>query len=58
MGLGAAGAVLIAVLAAITLVPAIAGFAGSRLAPKPGSRAAQRAAGADGGTGHTAMGAR
>lgn len=44
MGLGAAGAVLIAVLAAITLVPAVAGFAGVRLAPKPGSRAARRAA--------------
>ena len=36
MGLGAAGAVLVAVLAAITLVPALAGFAGTRLAPKPG----------------------
>ncbi|MDH6213474.1 MMPL family transporter [Streptomyces pseudovenezuelae] len=48
MGLGAAGAVLIAVLAAITLVPAIAGFAGARLAPKPGSRAARRAADAEG----------
>ncbi|HEY8978836.1 MAG TPA: MMPL family transporter, partial [Streptomyces sp.] len=35
MGLGAAGAVLIAVLAAITLVPALAGFAGGRLKPKP-----------------------
>ncbi|QIZ00799.2 MMPL family transporter [Streptomyces sp. S1D4-11] len=58
MGLGAAGAVLIAVLAAITLVPAIAGFAGSRLAPKHGSRAAKRAADTEGGTGHTAMGAR
>ncbi|MFI2635427.1 MMPL family transporter [Streptomyces collinus] len=58
MGLGAAGAVLIAVLAAITLVPAIAGFAGSRLTPKPGSRAARRAADTDGPTGHTTMGAR
>ncbi|WP_405813415.1 MMPL family transporter [Streptomyces sp. NBC_01390] len=51
MGLGAAGAVLIAVLAAITLVPAVAGFAGSRLAPKPGSRAARRAADAEAATG-------
>ncbi|GAA3918267.1 MMPL family transporter [Streptomyces lacrimifluminis] len=42
MGLGAAGAVLVAVLASITLLPAIAGFAGARLAPKPGSRAARR----------------
>lgn len=48
MGLGAAGAVLIAVLAAITLVPAVAGFAGSRLAPKSGSRADRRAADAEG----------
>ncbi|MFI5880677.1 MMPL family transporter [Streptomyces sp. NPDC051554] len=64
MGLGAAGAVLIAVLAAITLVPAVAGFAGTRLAPKPGSRAARRAAdvegttGAEGTTGRTSLGAR
>ncbi|MEU3612385.1 MMPL family transporter [Streptomyces sp. NPDC006872] len=58
MGLGAAGAVLIAVLAAITLVPAVAGFAGSRLAPKPGSRAARRAADAEGSTGRTPMGTR
>ncbi|MCX5561910.1 MMPL family transporter [Streptomyces sp. NBC_00038] len=50
MGLGAAGAVLIAVLAAITLVPAVAGFAGSRLAPKSGSRAGRRAADAEGAT--------
>jgi RND superfamily putative drug exporter len=58
MGLGAAGAVLVAVLASITLVPAIAGFAGSRLTPKPGSRAARRAAGTEGSSGHTTMGAR
>ncbi|MET8079068.1 MMPL family transporter [Streptomyces sp. NPDC005303] len=58
MGLGAAGAVLIAVLAAITLVPAIAGFAGSRLTPKPGSRAARRAADTDGPTGRATMGTR
>ncbi|GAA3853561.1 MMPL family transporter [Streptomyces lacrimifluminis] len=51
MGLGAAGAVLIAVLASITLVPAVAGFAGSRLTPKPGSRAARRAADADASSG-------
>ncbi|MDH6135754.1 RND superfamily putative drug exporter [Kitasatospora sp. MAA4] len=43
MGLGAAGAVLIAVLVAVTLLPALAGFAGTRLAPRPGSRAARRA---------------
>jgi RND superfamily putative drug exporter len=56
MGLGSAGAVLIAVLAAITLLPALAGFAGARLTPKPGSRAAKRVldtvgAGAGGGGG-------
>ncbi|MEZ0067087.1 RND superfamily putative drug exporter [Streptacidiphilus sp. MAP12-20] len=42
MGLSAAGAVLTAVLVAITLLPALLGFAGARLAPKPGSRAHQR----------------
>ena len=58
MGLGAAGAVLIAVLAAITLVPAVAGFAGTRLAPKPGSRAARRAADAEETTGRNTLGTR
>ncbi|MGW3286149.1 MMPL family transporter [Streptomyces sp. NPDC001002] len=58
MGLGAAGAVLIAVLAAITLVPAIAGFAGARLAPRPGSRAARRATDEEGTSGRTTLGAR
>ncbi len=43
MGLAAAFAVLVAVAAAITLLPAILGLAGSRLAPKPGSRAHRRA---------------
>src|SRR5688572_14522663 len=42
MGVGAAGTVLVAVLVALTLLPALLGFAGGRLAPKPGSRAAQR----------------
>lgn len=42
MGLGAAGTVLVAVLVALTLLPALLGFAGSRLAPEPGSRAARR----------------
>ncbi|WP_416966848.1 MMPL family transporter [Streptomyces sp. 4F14] len=46
MGLGAAGAVLVAVLASITLVPAIAGFAGTRLTPRPGRRV-QRSAGGE-----------
>jgi RND superfamily putative drug exporter len=64
MGVGAAGTVLVAVLVALTLLPAILGFAGARLAPKPGSRAARREladagaeAGADAGAG-TTMGAR
>ncbi|MCZ2837862.1 MMPL family transporter [Modestobacter sp. VKM Ac-2985] len=42
MGLGAAGTVLVAVLVALTLLPALLGFAGARLVPKPGSRAARR----------------
>lgn len=42
MGLSAAAAVLIAVLVATTLLPALLGFAGSRLAPRPGSRAMRR----------------
>ncbi|OJF79273.1 MMPL family transporter [Nocardia seriolae] len=42
MGLAASGAVLVAVLVALTLLPALAGFAGSRLAPRPGSRAHRR----------------
>ncbi len=46
MGIGAAGTVLVAVLVALTLLPALLGFAGERLAPKPGSRAARREAAA------------
>ncbi len=42
MGVGAAGTVFVAVLVALTLLPALLGFAGGRLAPKPGSRAARR----------------
>jgi putative drug exporter of the RND superfamily len=42
MGLSAAGAVAIAVLVALTLLPAVIGFAGHRITPKPGSRAARR----------------
>jgi RND superfamily putative drug exporter len=50
MGLSAAATVLIAVLVAVTLLPALFGFAGARLAPRPGSRAARRAAtGTEGG---------
>src|SRR5215471_9075401 len=43
MGLAAAGTVLTAVLVATTLLPAIFGFAGTRLTPRPGSRAARLA---------------
>lgn len=43
MGLAAAGTVLIAVLIATTLLPALFGIAGSRLVPRPGSRAARLA---------------
>jgi putative drug exporter of the RND superfamily len=42
MGISAAATVAIAVLVAITLLPAIIGFAGHRLTPKPNSRAARR----------------
>ncbi|ADI10170.1 membrane transport protein [Streptomyces bingchenggensis BCW-1] len=42
MGLAAAGTVLMAVLVAITLLPALLGFAGTRLRPRPGSRADRR----------------
>ncbi|MGW1267758.1 MMPL family transporter [Streptomyces sp. NPDC002491] len=58
MGLGAAGAVLVAVLAAITLVPALAGFAGARLTPKPGGKEARRALDPDGSAGTATLGAR
>lgn len=50
MGLAAAAAVIVAVLVAVTLIPAVLGFAGDRLRPKPGSRAARREIG-DGGPG-------
>ncbi|WP_405497107.1 MMPL family transporter [Nocardia sp. NBC_00511] len=43
MGLAASAAVLVAVGVAVTLLPALAGFAGTRLAPRPGSRAHRRA---------------
>jgi RND superfamily putative drug exporter len=42
MGLGAAGTVLVSMLVALTLVPALMGFAGARLTPRSGSRAARR----------------
>ncbi|WP_353810258.1 MMPL family transporter [Agromyces sp. SYSU T00194] len=47
MGLSAALAVLVAVLCATTLLPAVMGLAKGRLAPKPGGRTARRALAAD-----------
>ncbi|WP_020139594.1 MMPL family transporter [Streptomyces sp. 351MFTsu5.1] len=58
MGLGAAGAVLVAVLASITLLPALAGFAGAKLAPKADSAAALRATDAEKSAGKPSIGAR
>ncbi|WP_022886550.1 MMPL family transporter [Glaciibacter superstes] len=49
MGVAAAFAVLIAILVAITLLPAVLGLAKGRLAPKPGSRAHRRATTPDNG---------
>ncbi len=58
MGVGAAGTVLVAVLVALTLLPALLGFAGARMAPKPGSRTARRElASAESGTGGAARSA-
>ncbi|WP_033342988.1 MMPL family transporter [Catenuloplanes japonicus] len=42
MGLAAAGAVAIAVVLALTMLPAVLSLAGERLRPKPNSRAARR----------------
>ncbi|MFI0810671.1 MMPL family transporter [Streptomyces echinatus] len=42
MGVGGAAAVLVAVGVSTTLLPALMGFAGERLRPRPGSRAARR----------------
>jgi putative drug exporter of the RND superfamily len=49
MGVAAAFAVLVAIFVAITLLPAILGLAGKRLAPKPGGRAYRRATTPDSG---------
>ncbi|WP_350349586.1 MMPL family transporter [Agromyces sp. G08B096] len=57
MGVAAAFAVFIAVAGAVTLLPALMGLLGDRLAPKPGSRAARRATAADDG-GRPTMGRR
>ncbi|GAA2525350.1 MMPL family transporter [Winogradskya humida] len=50
MGLGAAGAVLIAVLVAVTAVPALLSLMGRRLLPRPERRREPRPAGADRGS--------
>ena len=47
MGIAAAAGVLLALLTSVTLLPALLGFAGERLRPKPGSRAWRRETGAD-----------
>ncbi|WP_326721271.1 MMPL family transporter [Streptomyces sp. NBC_00243] len=44
MGLGAAGAVVVAVLVAVTLIPALLGFAGERIAGKARKRSTTRLA--------------
>ncbi|MFB2598951.1 MMPL family transporter [Herbiconiux sp. P17] len=56
MGLGAAISVVIAVIVALTLLPAIMGLLGKRMTPKPTSRAARRELAAEGT--HRTMGAR
>jgi putative drug exporter of the RND superfamily len=58
MGLAAAATVLVAVAVALTLLPALMGFAGLRLAPKPGSRAAARETAVAAGNGRRSMGER
>lgn len=57
MGIAAAFAVLIAVIGAVTLLPALLGVLGRRLVPKPGSRAHRRA-NADDDSGPRTMGRR
>jgi putative drug exporter of the RND superfamily len=58
MGLAAAATVLVAVAVALTLLPALMGFAGLRLAPKPGSRASARESAVAAGNGRRSMGER
>lgn len=58
MGYAAASAVLVAVLVALTAVPALLALAGERLRPKPGSRAHRREAVAEGRPHATTLGAR
>lgn len=58
MGYAAASAVLVAVLVALTAVPALLAIAGERLRPKPGSRAHRREAVAEGRPQAITLGAR
>ncbi|GGR48010.1 RND superfamily putative drug exporter [Nocardioides luteus] len=58
MGYAAASAVLVAVLVALTAVPALLAVAGERLRPKPGSRAHRREAAAEGRPHAITLGAR
>ncbi|SCF56744.1 MMPL family transporter [Streptomyces sp. Ncost-T10-10d] len=58
MGVGGAAAVFIAVGISTTLLPALMGFAGERLRPRPGSRAARREQAAHGSGQHGGHGAR
>ncbi|QHA02699.1 MMPL family transporter [Streptomyces broussonetiae] len=53
MGVAGAAAVLVAVGVSTTVLPALMGFAGERLRPKPGSRAARRERVAHGGESST-----
>lgn len=47
MGIGAAVAVIVAMIVAVTLVPAVLALLGHRLTPKPGSRTAKRESSGD-----------
>ncbi|MGH3349270.1 MAG: MMPL family transporter [Nocardioides sp.] len=58
MGYAAAAAVLVAVLVALTAVPALLAVAGERLRPRPGSRVSRRETAAEGQTRATTLGAR
>jgi RND superfamily putative drug exporter len=58
MGVGAAFAVLLAIAVATTLLPALLGLAGARLAPRPGSRAHRRATAATDENAQPSMGRR
>ena len=58
MGIGAAFAVLVAIGVATTLLPALMGLAGARLAPKPGSRSHRRALASSDETARPSMGRR